>query len=55
MFEEVPIVVSRSHLLQQFLAQEYGQQDLHVNSQILQVFPKQDAVSRMYSLLLIPV
>ncbi len=48
MFEKVPIVMSRAHLLQQFLAQEYPVQDLHINSQILKLFPEKYAVNHLY-------
>jgi hypothetical protein len=34
LFEEVPIIIQREHLLQQFLHQESKTQDLHINSQI---------------------
>ena len=48
LFEEVPIVLKRSHLLQQLLAQEYEPHDLHTNSKILQIFQEQYSISHMY-------
>jgi len=47
LFEEVPIIIQRSHLLQQFLAQEYDVQDLHINSKILQFSPEKYVISHM--------
>jgi len=47
MFEEVPIVMRRAHLFQQFLKQEYPRTDLHMNSKILQLFPEKYAVNHM--------
>ena len=47
LFEEVPIVLLRSHLLQQFMIQEYSRNDLHINSGILKLFPEKHAISHM--------
>ena len=47
LFEEVPIVMRRAHLFQQFMAQEYPRQALHINSGILQIFPEKYAISHM--------
>ncbi len=47
LFEEVPIVMTRSHLFQQYMAQEYSRHDLHINSGILQLFPEKYAISHM--------
>lgn len=34
LFEEIPIIIQRGHLLQQFLAQEFKTKDLHINNEI---------------------
>ena len=47
LFEEVPITLRRPHLVQQLLAQEYGKQDLHMNSSILQISPEEYTISHM--------
>jgi hypothetical protein len=47
LFEEVPIVLKRSHLVQQLLAQEYGKEDLHMNTKILQISPEEYTTSHM--------
>ena len=47
LFEEVAIVLKRPHSVQQLLVQEYGKQDLYMNSQILQISPEEYTISHM--------
>lgn len=48
LFEEVPIILERSILFQQFLAQEIKHQDLHTNSEIFEMTPESYSLSHMY-------
>jgi hypothetical protein len=47
LFVEIPIVLKRSYLLQQYILQEEKRHDLHMNSDILQLFPEQYAINHM--------
>ena len=47
LFREIPIVIRRAHLLQQYIRQEYKRRDLHMNSSILQLFPEQCAINHL--------
>lgn len=47
LFVEIPIVIKRSHLLQQYILQEEKRHDLYMNSGILQLFPEQYAINHM--------
>eukprot|EP00826_Nyctotherus_ovalis_P058225 TRINITY_DN7989_c0_g3_i3.p1 TRINITY_DN7989_c0_g3~~TRINITY_DN7989_c0_g3_i3.p1 ORF type:complete len:297 (+),score=99.08 TRINITY_DN7989_c0_g3_i3:70-960(+) len=47
LFVEIPIVLKRSHLLQQYILQEEKRHDLYMNSGILQLFPEQYAINHM--------
>lgn len=47
LFEEVPIVLKRAHLFQQFMAQEYDMPDLHMNGKILKIYPEKYMKSHM--------
>jgi hypothetical protein len=46
-FEELPIVLRRSHLLQQLLVQEIPAQDLHISSSRYAIPADKFAVSHM--------
>lgn len=48
LFEEVPIIIQRSHLLQQFLAQEVKTQDLHINSEIFSLSQEDYTLNHLY-------
>lgn len=47
LFEEVPIVITRGHLLQELIAQEVKPKSLHANSNLLKITPKQHTLNHM--------